>query len=97
MDNDITAYVGLDVHKDSIAIAVAAPGRAAPRFVGTTGPELAELVKALSHLGRPGQLLLAYEAAQARRAGQDQPARCAHPRPLPARWRTDPGQHPRRP
>lgn len=62
MDNDITAYVGLDVHKDSIAIAVATPGRAAPRFVGTTGPELAELVKALSHLGRPGQLLLAYEA-----------------------------------
>lgn len=62
MDNDITSYVGLDVHKDSVAIAAAAPGRAAPRFVGTTGPELAELVKALSHLGTPGELLLAYEA-----------------------------------
>ena len=62
MDNDITGYVGLDVHKGSIAIGVAEPGRAAPRFVGTTGPALAELIRALSHLGRPEQLLLAYEA-----------------------------------
>lgn len=62
MSNDITAYVGLDVHKDSIAIGVAAPGRAAPRFVGTTGPALSELVKALGHLGRPERLLIAYEA-----------------------------------
>ncbi len=62
MDNDITAYVGLDVHKNSIAIAVAAPGRAAPRFIGTTGPVLVELLKALEHLGRPEELLLADEA-----------------------------------
>jgi len=52
----------LDVHKDSIAIAVAAPGRTAPRFVGSTGPRLAELTKALVHLGKPSQLHLAYEA-----------------------------------
>jgi transposase len=62
MSNDITAYVGLDVHKGSIAIALAEPGRAAPHFLGTTGPKLAELTKALSHVGRPEQLLLAYEA-----------------------------------
>lgn len=62
MEHDITAYVGLDVHKDSIAVAVAAPGRAAPRFVGTTGPQLAELTKALSHLGLPSQVHVAYEA-----------------------------------
>lgn len=62
MNDDITGYVGLDVHKESIAVAVAAPGRAAPRFVGTTGPQLGELLKALSKLGRPAQLLLAYEA-----------------------------------
>jgi len=62
MDNVITGYVGLDVHVGSIAIAVAESGRAAPRFVGTTGPALAEVLKALSHLGRPDQLLLAYEA-----------------------------------
>ena len=42
-----TAFVGLDVHKDSIAFAVAEPGRAAPRFLGTTGSVLAEVEKAL--------------------------------------------------
>ena len=62
MDHDITGYVGLDVHKESIAIAVAAPGRGTPRFVGTTGPQLNELLKALGRLGRPNQLLLTYEA-----------------------------------
>jgi transposase len=62
VEHDITGYVGLDVHKDSIAVAIATPGRAAPRFVGTTGPRLAELTKALAHLGQPAQLHLAYEA-----------------------------------
>jgi transposase len=62
VEHDITAYVGLDVHKHSIAVAVAAAGRTAPQFVGTTGPRLTELIRALSHLGAPGQLHLAYEA-----------------------------------
>ena len=62
MSEDITAFVGLDVHKESIAIAVAEPGRAAPRFVGTTGPALAEVHKALSHLGTPRRLVVVYEA-----------------------------------
>lgn len=62
MQHDITAFVGLDVHKNSIAVAVAEAGRAAPRFVGTTGPRLNELTKALANLGSPSQLLLAYEA-----------------------------------
>ena len=43
MKERITSYVGLDIHKDSIAIAVAEPGRTAARFMGTTGPQLAEL------------------------------------------------------
>jgi len=62
MSEITTAFVGLDVHKDSIAIAVAQPGRAAPRFLGTTGPVLAEVEKALSHCGTPPQLLIVYEA-----------------------------------
>ena len=62
MHDDITAFVGLDVHKQSIAIAVAEPGREAPRFVGTTGPQLGELLKALSRLGPAATLLLAYES-----------------------------------
>jgi transposase len=62
MDNTITAFVGLDVHKESIAVAVAESGRAAPRFVGTTGPVLAQIEKALLHLGSPESLLIVYEA-----------------------------------
>jgi transposase len=62
MNEGITAFVGLDVHKESIAIAVALSGRAAPRFLGTTGPVLAEVEKALSHVGAARQLLIVYEA-----------------------------------
>ena len=62
MSEVTTAFVGLDVHKDSIAIAVAEPGRAGPRFLGTTGPFLAEVEKALSHCGAPPTLLIVYEA-----------------------------------
>jgi hypothetical protein len=43
----ITSFIGLDVHKDSIAIAVAQAGRQAPRFIETVAPELASLCKAL--------------------------------------------------
>ena len=38
MRDDITVFVGLDVHKDSIAVALAQAGRSAARFVGTCGP-----------------------------------------------------------
>jgi hypothetical protein len=62
MEDDITVFVGLDVHKDSVAIAAAQDGRAEPRFVGTCGPELRELLKALAHLGDPSHTLIAYEA-----------------------------------
>lgn len=47
MDYIITAFVGLDVHKESVAMAVAEPGRAAPQFVGMTRPQLSEILKAL--------------------------------------------------
>lgn len=35
MDEAITAYVGLDAHAESTAIAVAQADRTAPQFVGT--------------------------------------------------------------
>jgi hypothetical protein len=67
MSEGITTFVGLDVHKESIAIAVAvaAAGREAPHFIGTTGPSLKEVLKALSHLGTVQQMLIVYEAGPA--------------------------------
>lgn len=62
MQEAITSYVGLDVHKDSIAIAVAQAGREAPRFVGTVGPEFSGLCKALRRLAAAEHTLVVYEA-----------------------------------
>ena len=61
MMNHTTIFVGLDVHKDSTAVAVSEPGARA-RFVGTIGPELGELRKVLGKLGEPGDLQVVYEA-----------------------------------
>lgn len=62
VEKTITSFAGLDVHKDSIAIAAAETGRDAPRFIGTVGPDLAQLLKALSRIGKPETLLVVYEA-----------------------------------
>lgn len=62
MKEAITSYVGLDVHKDSIAIASAAAGREAPRFVGTVTADLPQLKRALRHIGPPQRLQVVYEA-----------------------------------
>jgi transposase len=45
-------FVGLDVHADSIAIAVAEPGRGQPALLGTIPNDKAKLLKALRRLGR---------------------------------------------
>lgn len=63
MNEAITSYVGLDVHKDTVAMAIASAGRAAPRFIGTINPSLAELCKALRRQRcSPANTLLVYEA-----------------------------------
>ena len=57
------AYVGLDVHKDSIAAAIAYAGRDEPRFLGTfpnTRKAITKLVDQLRAAGQP--CLLCYEA-----------------------------------
>jgi transposase len=62
----ITLYIGLDVHKDSIVIAIAEPGRNGEiRIFGTITNDLQALEKAINRIRKahPGAILeIAYEA-----------------------------------
>src|SRR5262249_46675656 len=64
MDKTTPLYVGLDVHKDSIAVAHAAGGIDAPAtFVGTIGTRQADIDKLIRRLRAKGcPLVFAYEA-----------------------------------
>lgn len=62
MNEVIRFFVGLDVHKESIAIAVAEAGREEPRFLGTVGPDPGQLRKALQRIGPSAALHIVYEA-----------------------------------
>lgn len=62
MGKGIKAYVGLDVHKDSIAVGTADAGGGGARFVGTIAHDLARLRKLLERLGGRGELKIVYEA-----------------------------------
>lgn len=55
-------HAGLDVHKDSIAIAAAEPGRAAAKLIGTISNDVPKLVKMLAKLGGPEAVHVVYEA-----------------------------------
>jgi transposase len=55
-------FVGLDVHKETIAVAVADRGVAAPRSLGVIRNDLDELRKMLRKLGSPASLQVCYEA-----------------------------------
>ncbi len=59
------AYIGLDVHKNTIAVAVAEPGRAEPYYRGEIANQPKAIKNLVDHLSRDyeGQLLLfCYEA-----------------------------------
>ena len=59
--NDTPIHVGLDVHKQTTAVAVSqGPGRA--RFVGTVDSDPAVLLKVLGKLGAARDLSVVYEA-----------------------------------
>lgn len=62
MEQGTKFFVGLDVHKDSIAVAVAEAGRAPAHVVGPIAHELSRLRKLLARYGEPGQVQVVYEA-----------------------------------
>jgi len=62
MNEAITSYIGLDIHKDSIAVALAEAGRAVPRFIGTMPPDPTLLCKALTRCAQRDSTLVVYEA-----------------------------------
>jgi transposase len=61
VNETITSFVGLDIHKDSIAVAVA-EGRSSARFLGTVVPTARALLSALKRCGPPQLTLVVYEA-----------------------------------
>ena len=61
--NKVIHFLGLDVHKDSIAVSIAPADSAEVRFYGTIGGALADVDQLLKRLARPGvELRLCYEA-----------------------------------
>lgn len=62
MEEGIKFFVGLDVHKDTIAVAVAEPGRGAGRQIGVIAHNVAKLEKLLERYGEPRQVQVVYEA-----------------------------------
>ena len=62
MEERIKFHVGLDVHKDSITVAVAEPGRAPGRLIGKVTHDLSKLLKVLAKIGTAEQLHIVYEA-----------------------------------
>jgi transposase len=60
--NKSLRFVGLDVHKDSIAVAVAESGREPARLLETIKHEELLLVKLLDRLGPKARLRICYEA-----------------------------------
>jgi len=57
-----TRFLGLDVHADSITVAVAEEGRDEARYVGRYPNDLTRLLKVFDRLGGRGSLRCAYEA-----------------------------------
>jgi hypothetical protein len=62
MEERTKIHVGLDVHKDSISVAAAEPGRAPARLIGKVVHDVSKLLKVLAKVGTAEQLHIVYEA-----------------------------------
>ena len=74
--NECSAYVGLDVHKDTIAVAVVLPGREEPVYRGEVKNQrksLLRLTQANHPPGNPGRFKASHPA------GPPSPARRGRP------------------
>ena len=61
--NEYSAYVGLDVHKDTIAVAVALPGRDEPVYRGEMKNQRKSLLRLIRSLSPNGEVVsFCYEA-----------------------------------
>lgn len=61
--NEYSAYVGLDIHKDAIAVAVALPGREEPTYRGEIKNQRRSLLRLIGSLSSNGGLVsFCYEA-----------------------------------
>ena len=61
--NECSAYVGLDVHKDTIAVAVALPGRGEPVYRGEVENQRKSLLRLIRALSPAGEVVsFCYEA-----------------------------------
>lgn len=57
-----TTFVGLDVHKETISVAVARPGRGEPESVGVILNDSVAVMKLVKRMGSPEKLMFCYEA-----------------------------------
>lgn len=62
MEERTKIHVGLDVHKDSIAVSVADPGREKARLFGKVAHDVPQLLKVLAKIGDVEELHIVYEA-----------------------------------
>src|ERR1700730_1215779 len=62
MEEVSKVHVGLDVHKDSISIGVAEPGRAPGRMIGKIAHDVNKLLRLLVKVGAEGGVHIVYEA-----------------------------------
>ena len=65
--NECSAYVGLDVHKDTIAVAVALPGREEPVYRGEIKNQRKSLLRLIRALSPNGELVSTCEGEEAAR------------------------------
>ncbi len=61
MDERAKIHAGLDVHKNSISVAAAGPGRAAGRLTAKVTHDVNKLLKVLAKIGQAEQLHIVYE------------------------------------